>query len=78
MGFWNNLFAEERINKKLLSILDDMERIKRDLKEIRNDLDSLEIKALESRKIYKKKLSKLVGDEEKEEEETNNPLIFGR
>ena len=77
---------DEGINyaKKLIEIEQKQGEFSILLKELRNDLDKLEIKALESRKIYHKKLKNLLGEEEssKEEEDMqqaksiNNPVIL--
>lgn len=58
-------------SKKLIEIEDALALHSRELKELRESLEKLEIKALESRKVYHKKLKNLLEEEEssKEEEE---------
>lgn len=67
-------------SKKLIDIEDKLSELSRRLKDLEDNYEKLEIKALESRKIYSKKLKNLVGDEEKSELEEaksiNNPVIL--
>ena len=74
-----NLFkrnTEETIQRKLLGLSDEIAQLSREVKQIKHDLESLEIKALESRKIYKKKLEKLTDDDEKNDISPFNPVIL--
>lgn len=68
------------VQKKLLEFSDEIVQLKRDMRDIRDGLEKLEIKALESRKIYGKKLKQMFGDEEKQEDDEtksiNNPVIL--
>lgn len=52
-------------HKKVNDALFEINLIKIQIKDIQNSMDKLEIKALESRKLYHKKLKELYGDEEK-------------
>ena len=71
---------EPSIQRKLIEFSDEIAALKRDMKDIRDSLEKMEIKVLESRKVYQRKLKNLVGDEETEEmSETkgiNNPVIL--
>lgn len=73
MMFWNKKAPEEpSIQRKLAEFSDALADLTRQMKEVRNDLEKMEIKVLESRKVYQRKLKNLVGEEEessKEEEE---------
>lgn len=47
-----------------------------EVKNIKDNLQKLEIKALESRRVYHKKLQNLFGDEEKKSESNLKPSVF--
>jgi hypothetical protein len=79
--FWNKKQPEEpSFQRKLAEFGDQLADLTRQMKDMRNDLEKMEIKVLESRKVYQRKLKNLVGDEEETEmEETkgiNNPVIL--
>lgn len=79
--FWKKKEPENpNIQTKLLEFSDAIAELRRDLKDIRDNLEKMEIKVLESRKVYQRKLKNLVGDEDKEEMEEqksiNNPVIL--
>lgn len=79
--FWNKKQPEEpSMQRKLAEFSDSLADLTRQIKQIRDDLEKMEIKVLESRKVYQRKLKNLVGDDEKDEmEETkgiNNPVIL--
>ena len=81
MMFWNKKQPEEQsYQRKLAEVNDQLADLTRQMKQIRDDLEKMEIKVLESRKVYQRKLKNLVGDEEETQmEETkgiNNPVIL--
>ena len=81
MMFWNKKQPEEpSMQRKLIEFSDEIAALKRDMRDIRDNLEKMEIKVLESRKVYQRKLKNLVGDEEESQmEETkgiNNPVIL--
>lgn len=52
-------------------------KIEIEFKDIRAELEKIDIKAMEAQKSYRAKLKRLTGDVEKEETETNkNPSVF--
>ncbi len=51
-------------NQKLNELIFEVNKLKIELKDIQNAIEKLEIKALESRKLYHKKLNELYGDKE--------------
>jgi len=59
-------FKSESITEKqrLNDALFEINKIKIELKDIQNNIEKLEIKALESRKLYHKKLKELYGEKE--------------
>jgi hypothetical protein len=61
-----NWFKSENITEKqrLNDALFEINKIKTELKDIQNTIEKLEIKALESRKLYHKKLKEIYGEEE--------------
>ena len=61
-----NLFNNEtkKENLVLREALFDINKLKIDIKDLQNQIDKLEIKALESRKLYYKKLKSIYGDNE--------------
>ena len=65
---------EQTIQRKLLEFSDEIAKFAREMKDVREDIERLQIKALETQRVYKTKLSKLVGEEEKsaKEEEGQN------
>jgi len=78
MGFFNRDKTDyQKFSERIGKLALDISEVQQQIKSLKEDIDKLEIKALESRKIYKKKLNALVGDEDKENN-SNNPLIFGR
>ena len=79
--FWNKKQVEEpNFQRKLADFSDQLADLTRQMKQVRDDLEKMEIKVLESRKVYQRKLKNLVGDEEETQmEETkgiNNPVIL--
>jgi hypothetical protein len=80
--FKKNVNTEEKNlqQRKLLEFSDAIAELKRDMKEIKDSLEKMEIKVLESRKVYQRKLKNLVGDEQEEEmqeaKSINNPVIL--
>lgn len=79
--FWNKKQVEEpTYQRKLADINDQLADLTRQMKQIRDDLEKMEIKVLESRKVYQRKLKNLVGDEEETQMEEskgiNNPVIL--
>lgn len=81
MIFWNKKKEEEpSTQKKLLEYSDAIAELRREIKDIKDNLEKMEIKVLESRKVYQRKLKNLVGDKEDEEMEEqksiNNPVIL--
>jgi hypothetical protein len=81
MMFWNKKQVEEpTYQRKLADINDQLADLTRQMKQIRDDLEKMEIKVLESRKVYQRKLKNLVGDEEETQMEEskgiNNPVIL--
>lgn len=69
-----NLFRKkipDDTEKKKIENFIDLSIIQRKIEDLSDRMEKLEIKALESRKIYYKKLKNLYGDEEKKEEENN-------
>lgn len=83
--FWNKKKEEEpSVQRKLVEFSDKIAELAREQKQMRDDIDKMEIKVLESRKVYGRKLKNLLGEEEssKEEEEMqeaksiNNPVIL--
>lgn len=67
MGFFSFFKEKTSPERKILELQDSVDQLGRIIKDIKNDIDKLEIKALESRKIYKKKLNQAFGDDEKDE-----------
>jgi hypothetical protein len=81
MSFWNKKEVEEpTYQRKLADINDQLADLTRQMKQIRDDLEKMDIKVLESRKVYQRKLKNLIGDEEEQDmQETkgiNNPVIL--
>lgn len=79
--FWNKKQPEEpSMQRKLIEFSDEIAALKREMKDIRDGLEKMEIKVLESRKVYQRKLKNLVGDEEDQEMDQskgiNNPVIL--
>ena len=75
--FWKkSQDISEDCHKKLSEFGETMHKVVRDIEDIRDKLDKLEIKALESRKTYHTKLKKLFGEEERESETNKNPSVF--
>ena len=64
--------VQERLSKFSRQFLD----LKAELDDLKNKLDKLEISALESRKIYKKKLQQAFGDEEKSNDGLGNSVLL--
>ena len=60
----------------LFELSDKMAEVTRELKQIKEDIEKLEIKALESRKIYHKKLKQEFGDDAKDEKSNSNPVLL--
>jgi len=52
-----------------ISLLD--EKLTRELKDIRQEIEKIDIKAMEAQRSYRAKLKRLTGETEKEETETN-------
>lgn len=54
-----------------------LRKLELEIKDIRAELEKVDIKAMEAQKSYRAKLKRLTGDIDKEETETNkNPSVF--
>jgi len=62
--------------KRLSDFDNKFSQIYNDMKILRENLDKVEIKALESQKVYKRKLKNLLGDEENKTENNLKPNVF--
>lgn len=62
-------------NMKLTEFSDKFREFSKEMEDIKERLDKVEIKALESRKVYQKKLNALYGDEKKTDNNLN-PSVF--
>ena len=60
----------------VLRLTEKVTILESEIKNIKDSLEKLEIKALESRKVYHKKLQNLFGDEEKKSESNLKPSVF--
>lgn len=74
-NWFTQLFHRENPQLTLAKFSEELFMLHKEMKELRNDLDKLEIKALESRKIYKKKLQQAFGDDESSESSGNAVLL---
>lgn len=75
--FWNKKVEDESLAKRLLCAEDTVRLLSRSLDDLKDTVEKLEIKALESRKIYGKKLKQLAREEEESETQgINNPVIL--
>lgn len=73
--FWRKN-KEDPNQKKLIDLGIEFVKIQAEMKEIRDNLEKLEIKALESRKVYHQKLKKLYGEEEQKTENSIKESIL--
>lgn len=69
MFFLKKRQEEQTSNRRLLEFSDEIRELKKELDFVKDKLETLEIKALESRKIYAKKLKNLVSEDEKPNQE---------
>jgi hypothetical protein len=70
MSLMFNFFKKDKVidaDQKFLDVWKAINRLENSNLDIKNSLEKLEIKALESRKLYHKKLSQLYGKETEEE-----------
>lgn len=75
--FWQKKQDISEVYKDiLLRMQDKIAGIEREVKDLREQIEKLEIKALESRKIYHKKLKNMFGEEKEESETNKNPSVF--
>ncbi len=76
--FWNKKQPEEpSFQRKLAEFSDQLADLTRQIKDMRNELEKMDIKVLESRKVYQRKLKNLVGDEEEEQSQNiNSPVLL--
>lgn len=70
-----NLFKKTE-NQKINELSYDVSRLKIELKDIRDAIEKLEIKALEVKKLYHKKLNDLYGQEDKKGKDIYNGVLL--
>ena len=63
-------------NHRISELVFDMNKLKVELKDIQEQIQKLEIKALESRKLYHKKLNELYGDSAEKEKDIYNGVLL--
>lgn len=68
--------VSEAFKDIVLRLTEKVTILESEIKNIKDSLEKLEIKALESRKVYHKKLQNLFGDEEKKSESNLKPSVF--
>lgn len=54
----------------------ELANMKNNIKILNENLEKVEIKALEGQKVYRRKLQNLIGDEEKKSENDLKPSVF--
>jgi len=70
------MFFKKKIDVDYVAMVEKFTLFEKKLKELREDLEKVEIKALESQKIYRRKLKNFVEGEEKTED-LNKSVFLG-
>jgi DNA anti-recombination protein RmuC len=72
-----NIFQDQKMQRTLNEYGEKLDKLCKEVRDIRAELEKVDIKAMEAQKSYRAKLKRLTGDVEKEETETNkNPSVF--
>jgi hypothetical protein len=70
--FWNKKTENQRFNE----ITFDISKLKIEMKELKEQIEKLEIKALEVKKLYHKKLNELYGENESKEKDIYKGVLL--
>lgn len=72
-----NIWRDQKVKRTLDEYGEKLEKLVKEMRDIRGELEKVDIKAMEAQKSYRAKLKRLTGDVEKEETETNkNSNVF--
>lgn len=74
MGWFNKKLSE---NTRILNLETDVHLLQLKLKSVLDMIDNIEIKILESKKVYQRKLKNLVDNEEKTDNNINQQVLLG-
>jgi hypothetical protein len=74
MGWFNKKLSD---NTRLLNLETDVHLLQLKLKSVLDMIDNIEIKILESKKVYQRKLKNLVDNEEKTDNNINQQVLLG-
>ena len=70
------MFFKKKSNIDLINIISRLDSLEKKLKEQQELIEKVEIKALESQKVYRRKLKNLVGEEEEKDKDLNKSIFL--